>query len=153
VTPIRTATGSALKPIKVGRLPDSLAITPDGADRLRGQLHLRRRPGNCDTYPELPRPRTRDSRLERRTAAVPHEGMVGTNCAPDGWLGLVLDYCPQMLRLRGDFRASLRGGDSPSVDSSSYAGLIMIGPSSRMTNGPRKRTFVPQMMPGMCVRP
>src|SRR5262249_40306894 len=30
VTPIRTATNTALPPIKVGRAPDTLAITPDG---------------------------------------------------------------------------------------------------------------------------
>ena len=30
VTPIRTATNTALKPIKTGRLPQAIAITPDG---------------------------------------------------------------------------------------------------------------------------
>jgi YVTN family beta-propeller protein len=30
VTPIRTATNTALAPVKVGRLPEAIAITPDG---------------------------------------------------------------------------------------------------------------------------
>jgi DNA-binding beta-propeller fold protein YncE len=30
VTPIRTATNRALPPIKTGRLPQAIAITPDG---------------------------------------------------------------------------------------------------------------------------
>ena len=30
VTPINTATNTALKPIKVGRSPVAIAITPDG---------------------------------------------------------------------------------------------------------------------------
>ena len=30
VTPIRTATNTALKPVKTGRLPQAIAITPDG---------------------------------------------------------------------------------------------------------------------------
>ena len=30
VTPIQTATNTALPPIKVGRLPTAIAITPDG---------------------------------------------------------------------------------------------------------------------------